>query len=174
MILRALLYNLFKKNPGQHADTRPTDNVDLSQYLGRWYELARYDTAFEEGLEEVYTEYKARPDGSISVNNFGMDKHHHRKEAHAVGTPSGDGQMMVSFVPFMPFLSTPYNILAVDEFYRNALVSNDSGSCLWFLSRSPQPEEESFDALKSEALRRGFDLSALHYTKHRFVPPREA
>ena len=52
MILRALLYNLFKKNPGRYADTRPTDNVDMSQYLGRWYELARYDTAFEEGLED--------------------------------------------------------------------------------------------------------------------------
>lgn len=168
MIFRALFYYFFQRVPGQPVDTHPTANVDMSQYLGRWYELARYNTPFEEGLEEVYTEYKARPDGNISVHNFGMDHNHHRKEAHAIAYPAAEGQLKVAFVPLLRFLSTHYNILAVDEFYRNALVSNDGGSCLWFLSRSPQPEQESFQALQQEALRRGFDLSALHYTKHRF------
>ncbi len=165
MILRALLYYLFQRNPGKMADTRPSDNVDLSQYLGRWYELARYETPFEEGMEEVFTEYKARPDGRISITNSGLKNGHRRMEAHATATPAAPGQLRVSFVPF---LSSAYNILAVDEFYRHALVSNASGSCLWFLSRSPQIVPDSFEPMKREALRRGFDLSALHFTRHRY------
>jgi len=165
MILRALLYYLFQRNPGKTADTRPADNVDLSQYLGRWYELARYETPFEEGMEEVYTEYKARPDGRISITNSGLKAGHGRKEAQATGTQVAPGQLKVSF---FPLISSDYNILAVDEFYRNALVSNAGGSCLWFLSRSPQIVPDAFEPMKREALRRGFDLSALHYTKHRY------
>lgn len=168
MILRALFYYLCHRSAKQNADTRPTNGVDMSLYLGRWYELARFETPFEMGMEEVYTEYKARPDGHISVTNFGKDFHGRRKEAHAIGYLGKDGNLSVSFVPLLRFISTPYNILAVDEFYRNALVSNDSGSCLWFLSRSPQIVPDDFAYLKNEALRRGFDLSALHYTQHRY------
>lgn len=168
MILKALFYYLFHRNKNSKADTTPAPRTDLSRYLGRWYELARFDTPFENGLEEVYTDYKALANGKISVSNNGLDSRNLRHSAKAIGTPSGPGQMQVSFIPWLRFLSTPYNILYVDDFYTNALVSNESGSCLWFLSRKANIEVESFEMMIREAQSRGFDLSDLHYTRHRY------
>ncbi|MBR2125558.1 MAG: lipocalin family protein [Akkermansia sp.] len=169
MILKALFYYLFCRDRRQQADTTPAPGTDLSRYLGRWYELARFDTPFEAGLEDVYTEYRAREGGSIRVSNYGVDAEHRRHEAHAIGYPVPRcGQMKVAFVPLLRWLSTPYNILHVDANYTNALVSNGSGSCLWFLSRRPTLDPDSFDIMRREALRRGFDLSDLHYTRHRY------
>ena len=52
-------------------NTCPADGVDLRQYLGRWYELARLETPFEKGLEEVFAEYRMQSDGNISISNYG-------------------------------------------------------------------------------------------------------
>ena len=168
MILKALFYYLFHRNKNRQADTTPSPDIDLSRYLGRWYELARFDTPFENGLEEVFTDYKALSNGKVCVSNNGLDTHNHRHSAKAIGTPSGPGQMQVSFIPWLRFLSTPYNILYVDDFYTNALVSNESGSCLWFLSRKANIEVEAFEMMIREAQSRGFNLSDLHYTRHRY------
>lgn len=43
----------------------PAKAVDLSQYVGRWYEIARY----ENGCEGVTADYIAREDGMIGIVN---------------------------------------------------------------------------------------------------------
>lgn len=168
MILKALFYFLFHRSDKQQADTTPAPGTDLSRYLGRWYEIARFDTPFENGLEEVYTDYKALPDGKISVSNYGLDSRNRRRKAKAVGKPVATGQMQVSFIPFLSCFSTPYNVLYVDEYYTKAVVSNESGSCLWFLSRTPNTETASLEKMKEVAQERGFNLRDLHYTLHRY------
>lgn len=171
MILDALRYYFCRPKSEQKADTRPAPDIDLSRYLGRWYELARFDTPFEKDMEEVYTEYRAKSGGEISVTNVGMGNDERYREAHAIAYPTSNGRLRVSFIPLLRFLSTPYNILRVDEDYRYALVSNDSGSCLWFLGRHPVAAPEAFEELRREAIRRGFDLRELHYTRqHRPFP----
>ncbi|MEZ5107182.1 MAG: lipocalin family protein, partial [Draconibacterium sp.] len=39
--------------------------LDLQQYLGTWYEVARYDHRFERGLVGVTATYSLRDDGKI-------------------------------------------------------------------------------------------------------------
>ena len=168
MNLKALFYYLFQRNKNRQADTTPAPGIDLSRYLGRWYELARFNNPFEDGLEEVYTEYSLRADGNINVRNCGIDSKHHRHSAQAIGTPSVPGQMQVNFLPLLPFMSTPYNILYTDEMYSTAVVSNDSGSCLWLLSRTAAVDNSTMEQLKAIARLRGFNLSELHYTQHRY------
>lgn len=38
----------------------PAKPVDLSRHLGRWYEIARYDSSFERDCEGVAAEYSLR------------------------------------------------------------------------------------------------------------------
>ena len=168
MKIKALLYYLFQRNMNRQADTAPAPGIDFNRYLGRWYELARFNNPFEEGLEEVFTEYTPRADGNINICNYGIDSKHHQHSAKAIGTPSAPGQMDVGFLPLLPFMTTPYNILYVDDGYSTAVVSNDSGSCLWFLSRTATLESTTMEQLKTIALARGFNLSELHYTQHRY------
>lgn len=167
MLMKALLHYFFRPRKVSHADTHPLPELDLPRYLGRWYELARFETPFEEGLEEVFTEYSMRTDGNVQITNYGTDTNRRRHEAAAIGYPNAGGQLMVSFVPVLRFLSSPYNVLYVDSAYRHALVSDHSGNCLWFLGRTPFCTPDSFDAMKAEAQRRGFDLQELHYTRQK-------
>lgn len=41
----------------------PVKEFDLNRYLGKWYEIARFDHRFERGLTKVMAEYTQRADG---------------------------------------------------------------------------------------------------------------
>lgn len=53
------------------VDNNPVKSLDLTRYLGTWYEIARFDHSFERGMENVVAEYLLRDDGKIDVINSG-------------------------------------------------------------------------------------------------------
>src|SRR5690606_2731709 len=53
-------------NPGVPQPRKP---VDLSKYLGRWHELARYEQRYQKGCDGVTADYTLRADGDIQVTN---------------------------------------------------------------------------------------------------------
>ena len=58
------------KHPvGNVAVPQPAKSVELDRYLGRWYELARYEQGFQKDCEGVTADYARRADGKISVLN---------------------------------------------------------------------------------------------------------
>ncbi len=50
---------------------QPVTGLNADKYLGKWYEIARLDHSFEEGLSRVTAEYELQDDGSIKVTNRG-------------------------------------------------------------------------------------------------------
>ena len=56
------------------------DNIDrstlpafsLTRFMGRWYEIARFDHSFERGMSHVTADYTLAEDGSVEVVNSGM------------------------------------------------------------------------------------------------------
>ena len=168
MILRALKYYFAKRNTTAATtpppDTTPTNSVNWQDYMGKWYELARYETPFEYGMDNVYTEYGMSENGEVSVTNYGTDSNGKQYVAHAVAKTDGRGQLRVSFIPLLRFLSTPYRVLFVEQNYSHALVSNENGTCLWMLSRTPDGTEEGINRLFREAERRHFNTQNLRKT----------
>lgn len=167
MILRAIRYYLQKKNANEKNstyDTSPFGVMSWEPYLGRWFEWARYENPFEFGLQHVYTDYEKSSDGTIKVTNSGYDALGERHTAHGVATIAGTGKLSVSFVPILRFIRGFYHVLFIDSAYRCALVSNDSGSCLWLLGRTPHCEDEQLCQLLSEAQNRGFETQRLLFT----------
>ncbi len=51
----------------------PVTGFDQQRYLGTWYEIARLDHSFEEGLSQVTAEYSLNNDDSIKVVNRGYN-----------------------------------------------------------------------------------------------------
>src|ERR1700743_828690 len=52
---------------------QPVTPFDLARYMGKWYEIARYDYRFERGLKNVTAFYSQNPDGTVRVDNSGQD-----------------------------------------------------------------------------------------------------
>ena len=147
------------------VNTAPQRGVDLAAYMGRWYEQARYDHAFERGLERVFTDYTLLADGWVRVSNSGRgaDGRRHRAVGMA-SSPRGDGRLWVSFVPPYSWFTAPYHILYATEGYTGAVVSGEDDRYLWLLTRDRHPGRELMQRLLAEARERGFDTARLHYT----------
>jgi apolipoprotein D and lipocalin family protein len=138
------------------------EGLEKERYLGKWYEIARYDFAFEKDLKNTTAEYSANANGTIAVRNRGFNYKKNKWE-EALGRarfrgPDTRGELEVSF--FGPFYAA-YNIIALDRDYRYALVAGRNTKYLWILSRTKTiPEEVRKDYL-DRASSLGYDLSAL-------------
>jgi len=120
------------------------------KYLGTWYEIARLDYKYERHLDHVTANYGLKPNGLISVTNKGYDTRKQTwEESRGKAKPAGDPQearLKVSF--FGPFYSG-YNVIAIDDEYRYALVAGKSTDYLWLLSRSKtMPDDVKTNFLK--------------------------
>ncbi|MBL4678672.1 MAG: lipocalin family protein [Mucilaginibacter sp.] len=136
-------------------------------YLGTWYEIARYDFKFEKNLSDVSATYTLNPDGSIRVDNKGYDFIKGAwKESIGKAKPvkdAGTGRLKVSF--FGPFYAG-YNIIAIDPGYRYAMVAGNNLKYLWLLSREKTMPAKIQTAYLKQAKALGYDVSKLIWTKH--------
>ena len=153
---------------GNHRVPEPAKPVDLDRYLGRWYELARYDVSFERRCEGVTADYASRPDGLIDVVNTcwrgAPDGPAHAARARARVVPrSGNAKLKVAF--FGPFFIGDYWVLDHAADYAWSIVGEPSGRYLWVLTRDPLPGAELRDALISRVRDLGYDIGMLRFTR---------
>ena len=136
------------------VDNAPVAALDLSRYLGEWYEIARFDHSFERGVEQAKANYTQNADGTIKVVNSGI-KDGKPKTAIGKGKKTDTpGLLRVSF--FGPFYAD-YRVMLIDKDYTHALVGSGSADYLWILSRTPGLSETAKAELLAEARRRGYD-----------------
>lgn len=148
---------------GNGSVPEPAKPVELQRYLGRWYELARYEHRFEAGCEGVTAEYSQRPDGMIRVLNScragAPDGPLKTAEGRARVVPGGEGaKLKVAF--FGPFFADYWVLDRADD-YSWAIVGEPSGRYLWILGRDPTPGPEAMAALVARAGALGYDTSRL-------------
>jgi lipocalin len=139
--------------------------VDVQRYLGRWYEIARFQHRFEKSIVGATAEYNLRDDGRIQVLNSGFKKdlngpYTQVKAVAWVPDASRPGALKVRF---FGLFTSDYLIFGLDaENYSWALVGSDSRNYLWFLARTPEISEELFSRMKDIARSQGYDLSGLY------------
>ena len=153
-----LLANIFASTK---IDNEPVA-IELSKYLGKWYEIARFDHSFERDMQNVTAEYKLLPNGNIQVINSGYRDGVYRVADGKAKTTNTPGLLRVSF--FMNFYSD-YRVLMVDKDYEYALVGSGSSKYLWILSRTPQLEEATLQKIIDVAEQKGYDTDNLIYVK---------
>lgn len=145
-------------------DKTTVTGVDLNRYLGKWYEIARFDHSFERGLVGVTATYSLRPDGKIKVLNEGYKNDLNGKHKVAVGKakipdPGDPSKLKVSF--FLNFYAD-YLIMELDQdHYQYALIGSNSPDYLWILSRTPQLPDEVYKMLIGKAKKRGYRVDSL-------------
>ena len=156
---------LTKHAVGNTAVPQPAKPVALNSYLGRWYEIARYEQGFQKDCDGVTADYALRDDGKLSVINTCRKPDGKIKQAtgkaKVVDTATG-AKLKVSF--FGPFYGD-YWVLDHANDYSWSIVGEGSGRYLWLLSREAQPSQANVDALIARAKALGYDTSMLRMTK---------
>ena len=147
-----------------HIDRTTVSSLDLNRYMGRWFEIARFDHSFERGIEYAMAHYTMRDDGKIDVLNTGI-KDGRAEDAKGIAkTTNQPGLLRVSF--FGPFFSD-YRIMMLDENYQYVLVGGSTNRFLWILSRTPQLDEATLSLILAEAEHRGYDTTRLLWVKQK-------
>jgi apolipoprotein D and lipocalin family protein len=137
------------------------------KYLGKWYEIARFDFRFERNLNNTTAFYSANDDGTIKVVNRGFNYVSSEwKEADGKAKFNGnpdEARLKVSF--FGPFYS-PYNVIALDKDYKYALVAGKNLNYLWILSRETTIPDDIRESYLKKAQELGFDINRLIWVEH--------
>lgn len=135
---------------------------DLSKYMGNWYEIARIDFRHERGLDNTSAHYSINPDGTIKVVNRGrnMETGLYQESVGKAKVVSLDGSAMLKVSFFGPFYSG-YNVLAIDDEYKYALVAGSNYKYLWMLSREKSMPNYIQDKYMEVAEKAGFDTYKL-------------
>jgi apolipoprotein D and lipocalin family protein len=152
---------------GNRAVPQPAKPVDLTRYMGRWYEQFRYEASFERDLDEVTAEYSLNDDGTVKVINSGhkgddADGFRQSVGKAKVADRSTNAKLKVSF--FGPFYGN-YWILDHGENYEWSIVGEPSGRYLWVLTREAHPDKALLDSLKARVKALGYDWSIVRVTK---------
>jgi apolipoprotein D and lipocalin family protein len=141
----------------------PVTGFEPDRYLGTWYEIARLDHSFEEGLSQVTAEYSMRDDGGIRVLNRGYSAEEGEwQEAEGKAyfvEDENTGYLKVSF--FGPFYGA-YGIFELDkEDYSYSWVSGPDTGYLWLLARTPQVSDEIKQRFVERTSELGFNTDEL-------------
>lgn len=150
------------------------DYVELNRYLGKWYEIARFDQTFQEGCTAVEANYSLRNDGDIEVKNScrlnSPDGELKVSKARAwVVDKETNAKLKVQFFlrsVKLPIFAGNYWILELDKDYQYALIGDKSRKYLWILSREKEMDESIYLELVAKAKDMHFDTTKLLKTKH--------
>ncbi|KMQ69291.1 lipocalin [Chryseobacterium sp. FH2] len=142
-------------------------NFNVDKYLGKWYEIARFDYKFEKDMDNVTATYSQSPNGIIRVDNKGY--HYVKKEwKESIGEAKfvdkkTEARLKVSF--FKPIWAG-YNVIDIDDDYQYALVAGNSLKYLWILSRTTKIPESIRQRFLEKAKKIGYNTDELIWVKH--------
>lgn len=163
-----LLWNTSCVHTSVNKET--VDTLDIHRYMGKWFEIARFEHRFQHNLVGATIEYTLLPDSTIEVVNCGYCDdfsgawRRARGIAH-IPDPAHPGKMKISF--FLKFYAE-YNIMEVDEKdYSYALIGSNTSDYLWLISRTPRLAPEATRHLLHCAEERGYDVTLLKWVKHK-------
>lgn len=153
----------------EQLNNSTVSELDLNRYVGKWYEIARYDHIFERGLVGCTANYTLQDNGYIKVVNAGYKKTLDGKYDESIGKArrpnvNEQGKLEVAF--FANFYAD-YYVLELAPDYRYALVGSKTDKYLWILSRTPQMEQVDIDFLLKRAKERGYNVDKLIWVEHK-------
>ena len=140
--------------------------VELTRYVGRWFEIAKYPNRFERECDrDVKAVYTRLEDGSIEVENSCIQadgKPKISKGKAKVVDQQTNAKLKVTF--FWPFYGD-YWVIDLDPQYRWAVVGEPRRKYLWILSRHPHMDAAEYAMITSRLAAKGYDSAKLVQVK---------
>uniref|UniRef100_A0A1I8PPQ0 Apolipoprotein D n=1 Tax=Stomoxys calcitrans TaxID=35570 RepID=A0A1I8PPQ0_STOCA len=147
-------------------------NFDIPQYMGTWYEYAKYPTIFEGDGVCVKAEYTLQNDGVVAVKNSQVNaKNGSADEIVGTATVVSNGKLLVKF-PFSPSFNAVSNYWVLDTDYCTYSVvyscqdidNQQSSTSVWILTRERLPTQDTIAKAKKVLTDNGISLDPLTYT----------
>ncbi len=162
-LIKTVLFSLCAFAVSAHAEPRTVPLVDLTQYVGRWYQISANPTPYQAGCFCAQQTLTAMADGNVGVYNpcnvGAVDGKLTDIRGTAVATDKS------TFAKFEVDFNLPWKGeywvvgLAVD--YTWAVVTDSKGESLYVLSRTPTMSPEAYNGAIAAAQAATVDVSKL-------------
>lgn len=163
-LLTAFCLNLTSCSTASTVDNSTVQSLDLNRFMGRWYEIARFDHKFERDMQQVTTIYAIQDNGRVKVINQGLKNGKWKTSEGKGKLTTTPGLLRVSF--WGPFYSD-YRVMMLATDYSYALIGGENDKYLWILSRSPQMRQDTRNQVLREAQRRGYNTNNLIWVQQK-------
>lgn len=150
-------------NGNQKIDNSTIETLDVARFMGKWYEIARYDHRFEKDMTNVSATYTLLDNGRIEVLNAGYKNGEYKEIKGKAKQPNPDdpGKLKVSF--FLWFYSD-YYILDIAPDYSHVIIGSSTDKYLWIMSREPVLPDNILSELIEKIRQRGYDMDRLVFS----------
>lgn len=140
-------------------------NVDLSQFQGKWYEIAKLPRITQTDCYSTMGFYTQLSDGSMSlVNQCNLGSNDGPLNTVAMSATVADPSVPAKLALQVGGFSGDYWILEVGSSYEYAVVGEPTRSYLWILSRTTALDSTTLQGIVGRAESNHFDTSQLEYT----------
>lgn len=147
------------------APVATVTQVDLTRYVGTWFEIAHFPMFFQRKcVGDTTAEYRGNADGTIAVTNRCRNDRGGMEEAEGTATvvpDSGNARLKVTF--FRPFKGD-YWVIGLDPEYRWAVVGAPDRDTLWILARTATLSATDLERALATARAQGYELDKLTFT----------
>ena len=152
-------------------DEKTVSYVDLTRYLGKWYEIATYESPFQMGCTGSTATYAVGQDDNVSVTNEcfleSLDGEYKVDTARAEIVNSATNAELLVY--FAESFGADYWIIELDGQnseapYEWAVVGSSISIFMWILSRTPQMENDRLNMILERLEERGYDTDSLSFT----------
>ncbi|HUN64913.1 MAG TPA: lipocalin family protein [Bacteroidota bacterium] len=153
---------------------RVVTSVDLKQYTGTWFEIARLPNRFQNDCAgDVTATYILLDDGEMKVVNRCRKEHGDTTEAEGLAKRAGDDEPVSklkvrfapSFLSFLPFVWGDYWIIDLAADYSYAVIGEPKREYLWVLARTPVMESDTLTQILARVTAQGYDISTIIKTQ---------
>lgn len=177
ILLIALVVGLIAMGRASAEDIQPgglvpVPAIDLSRYMGKWYEFARIPNRFQaKCVDDVSADYTLRPDGTVSVINRCLMENGEYSEAIGKARQVGEAnspKLQVTFAPtwtsFLPWVWGDYWIIDIDPEYEIVAIGEPNREYLWILTRTNTMLTTEYLGLLSRLRAKGYDTTKLVFS----------
>lgn len=156
-----------KRSRTDHGELPVQEGVELSRYVGTWYEQARLPNSFQKSCDSnVQAHYTLLPQNRVWVVNRCKTASGDVKSTEGVARlagkplPPNPARLEVRFAPewasFIPAVWGDYWIIRLDEAYQYSLVGTPDRKYLWVLTRQKKADPAKVEELLDYARSLGF------------------
>jgi apolipoprotein D and lipocalin family protein len=157
----------------EESSVKTIPSLDVPRYMGTWYEIAKFPNWFQKKcVSNTQAVYSVRPDGNLKVLNSCKTADGEISQAEGTARQLGakdSPKLEVRFAPawlsFLPMVWGDYWVIDLDTQYQVAAVSDPTREYLWVLSRTPQIDKKTYDALLERLHNQQFDIRKLELTQ---------
>ncbi|XP_045129421.1 apolipoprotein D-like isoform X1 [Portunus trituberculatus] len=141
-------------------------DFDPVPYLGKWYEIERFNIIFQKGMDCVQAIYSDLGDGVVEVHNVARKADGNFTDIVGTAVVLEPGVLYVTFSGYIP---AEYHVLDTDyesfsAVYNCLQLGPERFEYAWILSRSQTLEQETYDHARQVFANNGIDITAFHST----------